>query len=310
MKIKNEIRFKVLLWVLVAVYTFILPDAIIIYRNIVGVFGQSAAGKVPILMVLAAGFAYGFAILLTRRNWKNLLYLIPCALIAYIIIIEVSNPNKHIHIPEYVVMTWLLYIALSKDYKGKGILILVFIVGSLLGIVDEIEQGIHPARFYGLSDMAVNCASSLIGVFTLMGLKKVPIGNWDWARGLKEFKTLLWLSFFGVSGGVLTCAYLFQVQASGDFWNAYPKWLFAWSILFLIMAPLMILLHQKRIKRESTFKNKEQSEPIPIEVATTRLWVYPLLAILFYINALVIYIPIAGTAFKVKLFSRRTLSTF
>jgi hypothetical protein len=295
---KKEIHLKVLLWGLVAVYTFMLPDAIIIYRNIVAFFGQSAAGNVPMLLVLAAAIIYGIAILLAHRNWKNLLYLIPCALIAYLIMTQVSNPNKHIHIPEYVVMTWLLYAALSKDYRGKGIFILVFIMASMLGVVDEIEQGIHPARFYGLSDMAVNCASALIGVFTLMGLKKASAGNWGWTKRLQDFKPLLWLIFFGIASGVTTCTTLFQVQAAGDFWIAYPKWLFAWNILFLAATPLVIFLRQKRIKKDFSLNKSRNAEPSPIEAATAGLWVYPILAILFYINALVIYITIAGTAFN------------
>jgi hypothetical protein len=298
MKIQARFNTKTFLWVLVAVYTFMLPDAIIIYRNIVGFFGQDAAGKVPLIMVIAAAIAFGIANLLSHKSWKNLLYLIPCALIAYLIMTQVSNPNKHIHIPEYVIMTWLLYAALSKDYKGKGIFILIFIIASMLGVVDEIEQGIHPARFYGLSDMAVNCASALIGVFTLMGLKKVSAGNWEWTRGLKEFKTQLWLSLLGITSGVITCAYLFQVQASGDFWSAYPKWLYGWNVLFLIIAPLMIFLRLKPLKKNTSIKNIEQAEPFPMEAATTGLWVYPILTILFYINALVIYIPIAGATFN------------
>ena len=146
---------KVILWVLVACYTFILPDAIIVYRDIVGFFGQDAAGKVPVLIVVIVGIAYVITVLLSQKSLKNLLYLIPCGVITFLIMILVSNPNKHIHIPEYILMTWLLFAVLSKDYKGKGIFILIFIYASMLGVVDELEQGINPARFYGLSDMLV-----------------------------------------------------------------------------------------------------------------------------------------------------------
>jgi hypothetical protein len=298
MKTQTRFNTKTFLWVLVAVYTFMLPDAIIIYRNIVGFFGQDAAGKVPLMTVIAAAIAYGIAILILHRNWKNLLYLIPCALIAYLIMTQVSNPNKHIHIPEYVLMTWLLYAALSKDYKGKGIFILIFIYASLLGVVDEIEQGINPARFYGLSDMMVNCASALIGVFTLIGLKKVTLGNWAWTKWLKKFKGLLWLGLFGLTGAVITCATLFQVQAKGDFWSVYPIWLFTWNILFLILASLMLFLHLGPIRKIIPLNEGERAESLPMEGKTARLWVYPLLAILFYFNALIIYIPIAGVVFN------------
>jgi hypothetical protein len=297
-KTQNEIRLKVLLWALVAGYTFMLPDAIIVYRNIVVFFGQNAAGKVPLLMVIAAAITYGIAILMMHRNWKNLLYLIPCALIASLIMTQVSNPNKHIHIPEYVLMTWLLYAILSKDYKGKGLFILIFIYASMLGVVDEIEQGINPARFYGLSDMMVNWASALIGIFTLMGLKKISIGDWAWTKCLKEFKRLLWLGLFGITGAVITCATLFQVQAKGDFWSVYPTWLFTWNILFLILAPLMLFLQRGAKRRIIPVIEGETAESLPMEAATAGLWVYPFLVILFYINALIVYIPVTGVVFN------------
>jgi hypothetical protein len=212
---------KAIWWVLVAFYTFTLPDVYIIYRNLVTFFGQDVAGKVPILIVVTAGIVYMISILISQKSLKNLLFLLPCGVIAFLIMTLVSNPNKHIHIPEYALMAWLLFAALSKDHKGKGIFILIFIYASLLGVVDELEQGIHPARFYGLSDMMVNSASAVIGVFTIMGLKKVIATDWSWTTHLKEFKALLWLNLFGFVGAVLICIYLFQVQASTDFWGVY-----------------------------------------------------------------------------------------
>ena len=174
-------------WVLVAGYTFILPDFYSIYRNIVTFFGQDAAGKVPIVIVAVLGIVYVIAVLVSQKSPRNLLFLVPCGVIALLIMTLESNPNKHIHIPEYVLMTWLLYAALAKDHKGSGLFFLIFILASLLGVVDELEQGIHLSRFYGLSDMLVNSASALIGVFTIMGLKKVKAADWFWTSLLKEF---------------------------------------------------------------------------------------------------------------------------
>ena len=211
--LESKKYLKATRWVLVALYTFILPDFYIIYRNIVTFFGQEAAGKVPIVIVAVLGIAYVVAILISQKSPKNLLFLVPCGVIALLIMTLVSNPNKHIHIPEYVLMTWLLYAVLSKDYDGKDLFILIFILASLLGVVDELEQGIHPARFYGMSDMLVNSASALIGVFTIMGLKKAKAADWSWVSRLREFKGILGLDLFGFMGAVLMCITLFQVQA-------------------------------------------------------------------------------------------------
>jgi hypothetical protein len=288
---------KAVWWILVALYTFILPDFYIIYSNIVTFFGQEAAGKVPVLMVAVFGIAYCIAILVTQKSPKNLLFLVPCGVIAFLIMALVSNPNKHIHIPEYVLMTWLLYAALSKDHKGNGLFILIFILASLLGVVDELEQGIHPSRFYGLSDMLVNCASALIGVFTIMGLKKGKAADWSWAARLKEFKNLLGLNLFGFVGAVLMCITLFQVQANLEFWSIYPVWLWIWNILFLLLTPVMIALYAGNLRKYHQIKRDKKSVVKPEEVKTARLWVFPLLVILFYMHALVIYVSISGVKF-------------
>ena len=71
---------RVILWALVALYTFMLPDAIIIYRDIVNAFGKGAAGKVPLVTVVLVGTAYALAVNgpILPPDLKNIL-LIPVA---------------------------------------------------------------------------------------------------------------------------------------------------------------------------------------------------------------------------------------
>jgi hypothetical protein len=288
---------RVILWALVALYTFLLPDVIIAYRAIVASFGKIIAGEVPVYMVVTVGLAYAAALLLSHRNWKNLLFLVPSGIIAVLIIKLVDNPNKHVHIPEYVLMAWLLFAVLSKDHKGKGLLILVFVYASMLGVVDELEQGIHPARFYGAPDMLVNSASALIGVFTIMGLKNITATDWSWTSRLIDYKLLLWLDLFGFAGAVIMCVYLFRVAASGSFWGVYPLWLWIWNFLYLIMAPVILALHRIILRRHPQSTESGKVAVLPPEGMTARLWIFPLLVILFYMQALALYVSISGVKF-------------
>jgi VanZ family protein len=178
--------WRIILWSLIAIYTFLLPNAIYIYRAIEEEYGLGFAGKIPFVIVLVFGAAYIAYLHFAKLGWKKLLYLVPSAVIALTIFKLEGNPNKHIHIPEYVVLAWLVYAALSRDYRGRGMLILVFILTSLLGVVDELEQGIHPGRSYGWSDMLVNSASALIGVFTILGLTNFNKIGGGWVRNLKK----------------------------------------------------------------------------------------------------------------------------
>ena len=287
---------KIILWALVAVYTFMLPDAIIVYRAIEAAYGKVTAGKIPLIIVVIVGIAYGAAILISHKSLKNLLFLVPCGVIAILIMKLVDNPNKHIHIPEYVLMAWLLYTVLSKDHKGKGIFILVFIYGTMLGVVDEMEQGINPARFYGLPDMMVNSASVLIGVFTLMGLKKVTASDLSWTAQLRDFQTLVGLDLFGFAGIVITCATLFQVQASGKFWGVYPIWLVGWNVLYVLLAAAAAL-YQGVFRKKGQASEGEKESAVPDNVRTARLWIIPLLVILFYMHSLAIYVAATGVKF-------------
>ncbi len=294
---RPRIDSRIILWVLVALYTYLLPDVIIAYRAIVASFGKDAAGKVPVYLVVTVGIAYAAALLLSHRNWKNLLFLVPSGIIAVLIIKLVDNPNKHVHIPEYTLMAWLLFAVLSKDHKGKGLLILVFVYASMLGVVDELEQGIHPARFYGAPDMLVNSASALIGVFTIMGLKKITATDWAWTNRLKEFKVELCLALFGAVGALIMCIYLFRVATSENFWGVYPLWLWIWNFLYLIMTPVILALRRSFLRRRPQISENEKAAVPPLETSTARLWIYPLLVILFYMQALVLYVSILGVKF-------------
>ncbi len=277
------------LWVLIALYVFLIPNAIVVYRYIESRYGLVFAGKIPFVIIILFGLGYIAYLRQAHINWKNSLYLLPCAVIVAVILNLEENPNKHIHIPEYVLLAWLLYAALSRDYRGKGLFILIFLCASLLGVVDELEQGIHPGRTYGWSDMLVNTSSALIGVFTILGLTRrgsEPSG-WGWTGDLKAYSGLLFVILSGLTGAVLMCVNLFAVQAAGGvFRGIYPPWLLAWNVLFVISTPLFIHTHKKTIAVEHP------------QSATAKMWVYPALAIVYYMHFLLVFVAITGLAFK------------
>lgn len=293
----SRIILKIILWLLIAVYTYNLPNARVVYNFLVETIGQELTGKVPLVLVAATGLIYTALLLVSRRSLKNLLFLIPCGIIAYMIITLEPNPNKHIHIPEYVLMTWLLFAVMSMDYKTSDLFILIFILTSLLGVVDELEQGVHPARFYGWSDMLVNSASAVIGVFTIMGLKTLKAPDYSWLKYYKKNSLVVWLLAFGFLTSVLMCISLFHVQEAEVFFGVYPTWLLVMNGLFTLGA--FITLYLKAIEPRSS--NPEQrSDGETMEKNITRiaaLWFVPLLVVFIYMNSLVFYVAISGTEF-------------
>lgn len=281
-------KSRIVGWTVIAIYTLILPDAILVYQKIVSLFGQQVAGKVPLVAAIILGLSYLVLLLIRKRDWKNILFLLPAAWIAFAIFTLEPNPNKHIHIPEYVLMTWLLYWVLSKDIKGREIFLLIFIYAVLLGVTDELEQGIHPARFYGLSDMLVNFSSALIGILTIMGLTEHAKSNWTRINELKKYKWLVWLAVSGLVLVILTCTFLFRVQAENMFWGVYPTWLWIGNILFLIFTLLELFLDLRDYRGKIRNTNMQEA----------RIWINPMLVILFYMQTLVVYIGLSGIGFK------------
>lgn len=286
-------------WCMAAVYTFVLPEAIILYTYIRENFGNVTAGRVPAVFVILFGIGYVGYLVFQKKNLKNLLFIIPCAIIVLIIFNVETNPNKHIHIPEYAILSWLVYAALGSKYEGKGIYFLIFICTSMLGIVDELEQGIHPTRFFGLSDMLVNSSSALIGVFTILGLKKFNERDIDLSEEIKKLTGLWVLIIFGVISLVFMISSLFNVQAQGGvFEGVYPAGLLVCSILFLINTPLMIYLYRPLFRKHSPIADKRNSSAENSKAATIQLWILPIISILFYMHSLVVYARILGVNFR------------
>lgn len=288
---------RVILWALVAAYTIALPDANVVYEAIATHFSLSIARKVPIALIILFGVIYILFGLMTKKSARYFGLLSPCFIIVYAVISLEPNPNKHIHIPEYIVMTWLLYAVFSDDYQGNGLFVFIFICSSMLGIVDELEQGIYPSRFYGWIDMCINSASSIIGALILYGIKKTPSGGWAWARHLKTLKGPVGAVIYGVIGAVLMCWYLFDVRTKRIFWSVYPYWLLGLNGIFLALGPVVVFLYWRRFRELSHLKDKE-NRMFYDEAVTANLWVFSPLTILFVMHTLVLFIAFSGMEFR------------
>jgi len=285
-------------WALAAIYTAALPEAIIVYRSIVSHFSAEVAGKIPLVMIIIFGSIYVLAGFLMQRNGRHIKFLIPGAIIVFAVLSLESNPNKHIHIPEYILLAGILYEAIAIDYEGRGIFILIFVCTSMLGIVDELAQGLHPQRHYGLGDLVINSASALSGVLLLMGLRDPPRGGWRWVSYLKGMPLWWVLVFFGLSGAGLMCVYLAKVQMSNGFWGIYPIWLLGWNGIFLALSlGAGCAFFFSGCKRYRQSWAKDSSTHIDF-MKTVYLWIFPPLTILFIVHLLPMVLGVSGWDFN------------
>jgi hypothetical protein len=167
----------------------------------------------------------------------------------------------------------------------------------MLGVVDELIQGIHPQRTFGWKDMTIDSASSVVGILTLAGVKNPLPGNWKWLSRLKYFKGSLIAVLFGMLISLPMCFYLFQVQAQHRFSNVYPLWLLTGNLVFLIAAVTAILVFQSGRKQAGNFHRNTTLES-PDKEATALLWVMSPLSILIGMHSLVGWAAVTEVAFR------------
>jgi len=295
---KRRLLQRIIWWISVAVYTAVLPCVILVFNAINRYFSSEITANVSHIIMIILGVFYTIISVRKKKATQCLIILGIGALIVLSILKFETNPNKYIHIPEYVLMTWLLYQALAIDYKGRGIFLLIFVCAALLGIVDEILQGIHPQRTYGWKDMIIDTASGFIGVLMLIGLKKKSsLDDWTWIRQSRQFKGFLMAILFGVATAVPMCTYLFDVQDQGTFGSAYPGSLLAANGLFLATSGLAFVFHWLGRQRSDRFIAKTEPDT-PDSQATALLWVMCPLVILICMQGLVMWTAVAGINFK------------
>jgi hypothetical protein len=282
---------------MVALYTAALPHVIFVFRAIGRHISAEIAAKVPLFLLILLSLVYVILCVKKKRTVLCIAILAIAAVIVVLIMTFEANLNKHIHIPEYVLMTWILFWALSLDYMGSGSLLLIFICATMLGVVDELMQGIHSERTYGWIDMIIDAASSFIGVLTLMGLKEPSKGDWSWVRHLKNFKCALGVIVSGAVTAVLICIFLFKVQHQETFWNVYPRWLLGCSTLFLTSAVAVIAVHGRHSYKHREFS--PEGNPLATRSRTTALlWMLCPLSILIILHSAVMWVAIAGINFR------------
>ncbi len=288
---------RFILWSTVVLYTACLPHAIFVYRSIVSRFSPQTAGRIPLFIIVSFAAIFTIACIVKKKTLRCLIVLAVSGLIVILVMNFETNANKHIHIPEYILISWILYRALALDYHGGGILLLVFICAAMLGIVDEIMQGIHQQRTYGCTDMMVDAAASLIGCLSLWGLKHLPGGNWAWCKSLKHFRGSLAVISFGALTAVAMGSFLFNVRDQGSFFNGYPGWLLAGNGLFVAAGTALIVYHWHQ-KRNYGIEEPAIKPAAKVNHATAMLWVICPMAILIVMHALVLWVAAVGINFK------------
>lgn len=98
-------------------------------------------------------------------------YLIGGVLVAILGVLATDPgfPAKRIHIPQYIVLALIVQRALSFDLPIRAVLPATLLLTSLLGVHDELMQGLHAQRTFGIRDIGVNSLGALSGALLGVG---------------------------------------------------------------------------------------------------------------------------------------------
>lgn len=158
--------------------------------------------------------------------------------LAALAIPDPAVPIKRIHVAEYLLLAFPVRYTLSHRLTGRELTLFTALVTALFGIHDELFQGLHPLRYYGLPDMGVNGLAGLGG--SLLGhavrlFHAPPAGGSSHSHGRypdqeKNFRHRLpWLVAFLLAG------ILFLVVTLSWYKKSFIPW---WTMLPLLGAVL------------------------------------------------------------------------
>ncbi len=124
------------------------------------VFSWAAYAIVAIGLLLAIRQFRQRAVPVARGQWITLGLL--AALFAWGAWYLRANAEEAMHLPQYGVLSLLLYRAFSRRYRDRAAYACAALLGSSLGIFDEVIQWAVPRRFFEFRDIIINVLSVLL----------------------------------------------------------------------------------------------------------------------------------------------------
>jgi len=185
------------LWVFLCTLAIFLvvPLARAIQKFVSARWGRPFFGY-AVLVITAASFCAIVYVLVFRlkiRSPSNYLWLSAVtALYVYFTLKLWRAPEEAVHFLEYGLLGFFLFRALSLSIRDKGIYLTALLIGSLIGIFDEILQWMMPGRYWDFRDAGLNAlATGLFQVALWKGIKPKIISEKIGPKSVRRISLLL-----------------------------------------------------------------------------------------------------------------------
>ena len=186
-------------WFWVALCTLsiflIVPLARTIQKFVSGHWGRALFGY-AVLAATAVAFCSIVYVLVFRlkvRSPSNYVWLAAVAALYVYFTLQLRRaPEEAVHFLEYGLLGFFLFRALSLRVRDKGIYPTAFLIGSLVGIFDEILQWMTPGRYWDFRDAGLNAlGAGLIQVAIWKGIKPGIVTAKVGPRSVRHVSVLL-----------------------------------------------------------------------------------------------------------------------
>jgi VanZ family protein len=189
--------FVAWLWVVFCTLSIFLvvPLARTIQKFVSARWGRDLFGY-GVLTATALAFCLVIYILVFRlkvRSPSNYLWLAAVAALYVHFTLQLWRaPEEAVHFLEYGLLGFFLFRALSFSIRDKSIYPTAFLIGSLVGIFDEVLQWMMPGRYWDFRDAGLNAlAIGLFQVALWKGIKPRVIGERISPKSIRRVSLLL-----------------------------------------------------------------------------------------------------------------------
>ena len=146
------------------VLTALFVQGFPVWQMLALAFGRGGAGQVPFA---AAAIAAAAVLVASRRARSRRRWLVlaatAVAIVAGLWLTDPAFPAKRIHVAEYMLLSVVVRRGASRHADGGALTVGTAVLTILFGIHDELAQGLHPSRTFGLTDVAVDALGGLAG---------------------------------------------------------------------------------------------------------------------------------------------------
>lgn len=162
-------------WGIAALWVGLIFSTLSILPSVWRALWVHTQGRIDYIGTLATASAVlgmaAFLVISCRRVWPFLGLIALASVYGWLLINLSTSPAERLHLLEYGLLGFLIFRALLLDASTGRAYILAWIIATLIGLGDEGVQWILPTRVFEWADVALNAASSGLGLVAVALLR-------------------------------------------------------------------------------------------------------------------------------------------